>query len=53
MSGAVLAAGARVFSRSTAPPLYYRNNVAADATEVRAWPEWLMCLVLAATKKTP
>jgi hypothetical protein len=23
------------FSRSTAPPLYYRNNVALDATEVR------------------
>ena len=35
MSGALLAAGARVFSRSTAPPLYYRNNVALDATEVR------------------
>jgi hypothetical protein len=35
MSGALLAAGARYFSRSTAPPLYYRNNVALDATEVR------------------
>jgi uncharacterized membrane protein YoaK (UPF0700 family) len=34
MSGA-LPAGARVFSRSTAPPLYYRNNVALDATGVR------------------
>jgi len=52
MSGAVLAAGARVFSRSTAPLLYYRNNVALDATEVRV-AGWLMCLVLAATKKTP
>jgi hypothetical protein len=35
MSGALLAAGARVFSRSTAPPLCYRNDVALDATEVR------------------
>jgi hypothetical protein len=35
MSRALLAAGARVFSRSTAPPLYYRNNVAFNATEVR------------------
>jgi hypothetical protein len=37
MSGAVrcwlLAPG--YFSRSTAPPLYHRNNVALDATEVR------------------
>jgi hypothetical protein len=37
------------FSRSTAPPPYYCNNVAPDATEVRV-AEWLMCLVLAATK---
>jgi len=35
MSAALLAAGARVFFQAGCAPLYYRNNVAVDATEVR------------------
>jgi hypothetical protein len=35
MSGALLLLVPGYFSRSTAPPLYYRNNVALDATQVR------------------